>query len=309
MILLTSNRSQIHWEHSLPKRAGSANSKELASVVEVAVKGSVLTTKTWFLLIGAALLISAGVLNFRQRVNHETPPWDGVEWVDTNEGIIAKSIERGSAADRAWLLPGDRLIGVSLERRVSRSRLQYARDVQIYLEQARVGGQMHYLMKRPSYPGRSGAYWADLDNLGAIHKWTPRVIYINLIGLVLFVCRFLRALQAGWTRAVCPPFRDVLSRGVCLSFLHAGRKLSRSGSGDRVSGERRVHTLCAAVPALLCALPDAATTFSEASLARGLVVCSGDAVARRFQWSSSCEMNSAKAFSAFRAIPVTEAAR
>src|SRR4029079_19688582 len=31
------------------------------------------------------------------------------------------------------------------------------------------------------------AYWADLDNMGAIHRWTPRVLYINLIG-VIFLC-------------------------------------------------------------------------------------------------------------------------
>ncbi|HZM97768.1 MAG TPA: hypothetical protein VFB70_00180, partial [Pyrinomonadaceae bacterium] len=78
------------------------------------MKGTILTTKTWFLIIGAALLISAGLLNFRQRVRHQTPPWDGVEWADMNHGIIAKSIERGSAAERAWMLPGDELIGVSL---------------------------------------------------------------------------------------------------------------------------------------------------------------------------------------------------
>ena len=79
------------------------------------MKGSILTTRTWFLLIGAALLISAGLLNFRQRVRHETPPWDGVEWIDTQNGILAKSIEKGSAADRAWMLPGDQLIGINLD--------------------------------------------------------------------------------------------------------------------------------------------------------------------------------------------------
>ena len=159
------------------------------------MKGSVFTTRTWFLLIGAALLISAGLLNFRQRVKHETPPWDGVEWVDTAEGITAKSIERGSAADRAWLLPGDRLLGVSLNGRVP-EQIQYARHVQIYLEEARVGGQVHYLMQRPSYG--SGPYWADLDRLGAIHKWTPRVIYLNIIGLVfLFVGFFVLFKQGG----------------------------------------------------------------------------------------------------------------
>jgi two-component system NtrC family sensor kinase len=151
------------------------------------VKGSILTTKTWFLLIGAALLISAGLLNFRQRVRHETPPWDGVEWVDTQNGIIAKSIEKGSAADRAWMLPGDQLIGISFDGGGRAEEVTSARDVQIYLEQARLGGTLHYLMKRPSYSADVGAYWADLDKLGAVHKWTPRVLYINLIGII-FLC-------------------------------------------------------------------------------------------------------------------------
>ena len=162
------------------------------------MKGSILTTKTWFLLIGVALLISAGLLNFRQRLRHETPPWDGVEWVETKDGIIAKSIERGSAADRAWLVPGDQLIGISLDGKGRAEQITSARDVQIYLEYARVGGQLHYLMRRPSYAAEVGAYWADLDNLGAIHKWTPRVLYINLLGVVyLFVGFFVLFKQGG----------------------------------------------------------------------------------------------------------------
>ena len=151
------------------------------------MKGSILTTKTWFLLIGTALLISAGLLNFRQRIKHETPPWDGVEWVDTHNGIFARSIEKGSAADRAWMLTGDQLLGISLDGRGRAEEVTSARDVQIYLEQARVGGNLHYLMRRPSYSPEVGAYWADLDNMGAIHKWTPRVLYINLIGGI-FLC-------------------------------------------------------------------------------------------------------------------------
>jgi PAS domain S-box-containing protein len=150
------------------------------------------------LLIGAALLISAGLLNFRQRTNHETPAWDGVEWVDTSDGIIAKSIEKGSAAERAWLLPGDRLIGIALDARAKADEVVNARDVQIYLDQARPGGQVHYRMQRPSYPEETRDYWADLDNLGSIHKWTPRVIYINLIGLAyLFIGFFVLFKQGG----------------------------------------------------------------------------------------------------------------
>jgi two-component system, NtrC family, sensor kinase len=161
------------------------------------MKGSILTTKTWFLLIGAALLISAGVLNFRQRVRNETPPWDGVEWTDTSQGIIAKTIERGSSGERAWLLPGDRLIGVSLDGRSKPDEITHARDVQIYLDQARVGGQIHYLMERPSYPEETRFYWADLDNLDSVHKWTPRLLYINLIGLVYLLVGFFVLFKQG----------------------------------------------------------------------------------------------------------------
>ena len=162
------------------------------------MKGSVLTTKTWCLLIGAVLLISAGVLNFRQRARHQTPPSDGVQWVDTDQGIIAKTIEPNSAADRAWLLPGDRLIGISFDGRSKPDEIARARDVQMYLEEAGFNGQLHYVMQRPSYPAEMREYWADLDSIGRIDKWTPRDLYINLIGLMyLFVGFFVLFKQGG----------------------------------------------------------------------------------------------------------------
>ncbi len=162
------------------------------------MKGSVLTTKTWLLLIGAALLISAGILNFRQRARHQTPAWDGVTWVDSKDGVVAKTIEKNSSGDRAWLLPGDRLIAISLDPGAKGEPITNARSVQMYLDEAHVGGQLHYLMERPSYPEETRYYFADLDNLGAIHRWTPRVLYVNLLGLVyLFVGFFVLFKQGG----------------------------------------------------------------------------------------------------------------
>jgi PAS domain S-box-containing protein len=150
------------------------------------------------LLIGAALLISAGVLNFNQRTRHQTPPWDGVTWVDTKDGVVAKAIEKNSAGERAWLLPGDHLIAISLDPNSKGEPITSARSVQIYLDEARLGGQLHYLMERPSYPEDTRFYYADLDNLGAVHRWTPRVLYINLLGLVyLFVGFFVLFKQGG----------------------------------------------------------------------------------------------------------------
>src|SRR5690242_16931725 len=67
----------------------------------------------------------------------------------------------------------------------------------MYLDAARVGGQLHYRMQRPSYPVETQNYWADLDNLGSIHKWTPRVIYINLIGLAYLLIGFFVLFKQG----------------------------------------------------------------------------------------------------------------
>src|SRR2546429_258503 len=159
------------------------------------MKGSVLTTRTWMLLIAAGLLVTAGVLNVLQRAKHQTPPNDGVTWVDTKDGIIAKAVEPNSAADRAYVLPGDRLLGIRLNDRDE--EVIHARDVQMYLDQAHVGGEIHYLFERPSYPVESRYYWADLDNLGAIQNWTLRELYINLIGLVFLVVGFFVLFKQG----------------------------------------------------------------------------------------------------------------
>lgn len=161
------------------------------------MKTSVLTTKTWLLLIGAGLLISAGVLNFRQRARHETPAWDGVDWVETKDGIIARSIEKGSSADRAWLLAGDKVIGVSLNGVSRYAPLVRARDVGMYLDEAGIGGQIHYLMERPSFPEETRFYYADLDNLNALHRWTPRVVYINILGLAYLLIGFFVLFKQG----------------------------------------------------------------------------------------------------------------
>jgi PAS domain S-box-containing protein len=169
-------------------------------------KGSVLTGKTWLLLIVATLLIAAGALNFSQRLSHQAPPWDGVTWVDTAQGVIAKTVEPGSSAARAQVNPGDHLIAISrtgqrceeITRGARCETIEAARYVPIYLEDARVGGEIHYLIERPSYPVETRYYYADLDHLGAIPNWSARDLYVNLIGLVyLFMGLFVVFKQGG----------------------------------------------------------------------------------------------------------------
>lgn len=158
-------------------------------------KGSVLTGKTWLLLVTAVLLIAAGALNFSQRLSHQGPAWDGVTWVDSSQGIVAKAIAPGSAAARARMNPGDRLVAISmtgqkcedLTRGVRCDPIVASQHVQMYLDQARVGGEIHYLIERPSYPPETRFYYADLDNLGSVNNLTARDLYINFIGIV-YLC-------------------------------------------------------------------------------------------------------------------------
>ena len=142
------------------------------------MKGSVLTTRTWILLIAAGLLVAAGVLNVVQRAKHQTPPKDGVRWTDTKAGIIAASVERNSAAERAYILPGDRLLGVSLDGD-KKEEVIHARDVQMYLDQARVGGEIHYLIERPSYPRKAASTGRTSTTLARFRTGRP-VISISI---------------------------------------------------------------------------------------------------------------------------------
>src|SRR3989440_420091 len=170
------------------------------------MKSSVLTTRTWLLLGTAVLLFVAGAMNFWQRSHNQGPPTDGVTWVDTSQGIIAKSIAPGSAATRARMNPGDRLLAISMTEQkcedVTRGprceEVSGAEKIQLYLDQARVAGEIHYLIERPSYPPETRYYYADLDHLTAVNSLTARDLYLNLIGLVyLFIGLFVIFRQGG----------------------------------------------------------------------------------------------------------------
>ena len=66
------------------------------------MKGSVLTGKTWWLLVAAALLIAAGALNFSQRLRLRPPAWDGVTWDGNGSDDTSALIVGCANAATAW---------------------------------------------------------------------------------------------------------------------------------------------------------------------------------------------------------------
>jgi two-component system NtrC family sensor kinase len=161
------------------------------------MKGSVLTARTWVLLIAAALLVAAGALNFLQRWNQKSPPTDGIVWTQTKDGVVAEAVEADSTGGRAGILPGDRLISISQDEKQF-DEVDQAWKVQVYLEEVGVGGHLTYLIERPSFPEETRFYYADLFNLEPVRIWSSRDVYINIVGLVyLFVGLFVLFKQGG----------------------------------------------------------------------------------------------------------------
>ncbi len=161
------------------------------------MKGSVLTTRTWALLIVAALFVAAGVLNFTQRATHKFPATDGIIWIQTPQGIIAQRAEPGQSGARAGIITGDRLIGISRDE-TNFEEIANASDVQIFLEEAGVGGHLTYYYERPSNPPETRLYYASLYSLDARARWAESDLYLNFVGLIyLLVGLFVLFKQGG----------------------------------------------------------------------------------------------------------------
>lgn len=159
-----------------------------------------LTTKTWMLLIAAALLLAIGLLNLSQRASHKLPPEDGITWVQDNKGILAKAVEPNSPGARAGIISGDYLISIRPDEDATDEKVKVASEVQIYLEEAGVGGRLTYLIERPSYPETIRFYFADVQNLQQKQRWHMPTLYLNLVGIVyLFVGFFVLFKQGGRT--------------------------------------------------------------------------------------------------------------
>jgi two-component system, NtrC family, sensor kinase len=165
------------------------------------MKDSVLTTKGWALLIVAAVLVAAGTINFAQRLTHDAPPTDGIDWVKSGDHIVADSVSADSPAGRKGVfgvVPGDRLVAITVGDSDQREQVKTTYDVQDFLEVAGVGGRVGYLIERPSNPEDTRFYWVYVENLTPQRTLTARDLYLNLIGVVyLLVGLFVFFKQGG----------------------------------------------------------------------------------------------------------------
>jgi two-component system, NtrC family, sensor kinase len=151
------------------------------------MKATAMSTRAWALLVAAALLVTVGILNFAQRLTHTPPPTDGVTWAQTADGpLAAESVVRDSPAGRKGVFGiqrGDRLLAISLDEKRD-EQVVSAPDVQVFLEEAGVGGRVRYLIERPSNPEETRYYHVFIDNLTPAPIWRTRDLYVNLVGVV-----------------------------------------------------------------------------------------------------------------------------
>ncbi|MGB7069558.1 MAG: ATP-binding protein [Pyrinomonadaceae bacterium] len=147
------------------------------------MKGKVLTSWSLIWLLVAVLLVAGGALNLSQRTFEKLPPSDGVLWVQRSGGIFAEHVNRGMAASRAGISSGDRLLGIGFDGEKT-DEISTAADVQMFLESAGIGGSLTYLYQKPTYSFTDNYYYADLQNIDSVPRWTPAIIFLTIVGCI-----------------------------------------------------------------------------------------------------------------------------
>jgi len=147
------------------------------------MKGKVLTSWSLMWLMATVLFVAGAALNLSQRAYHALPPTDGVQWVHKADGIYAARVEPGLAAARAGISTGDKLLSISLDGK-SFDEVTSPADIPIYLETAGVDGNLTYYYQKTAYKLANSFYFADLRHIDTLQRWTPKVIFLGVVGLI-----------------------------------------------------------------------------------------------------------------------------
>ncbi|MGH9841386.1 MAG: hypothetical protein ACREEM_21745, partial [Blastocatellia bacterium] len=152
-----------------------------------------ISTRTLLLLFIAALALTAGAFNLRDRLNQKPAPTDGVLWKDDARfGVVAEKVEPGSPASQAGIMRGDVLAGICTTGDDNYEEIKRAEHVQIYLDTAKdlvhLGNPLNlsYLIERWNDTGEKVIFegYADLQELPSRETNQTRGLYLTLIGLI-----------------------------------------------------------------------------------------------------------------------------
>jgi PAS domain S-box-containing protein len=147
------------------------------------MKGKLITSWSLIWLLAAVLFVAGGALNLSQRAFQKLPPTDGISWEQRNDGIYAAKVTPGLAGSRAGIAVGDKLIGIALDGDKT-DEVTSAADVQMYLEAAGVDGSLTYFYQKPAYSFSNNYYFADLRHVDSMPRWTPSIIFLDIVGLI-----------------------------------------------------------------------------------------------------------------------------
>jgi hypothetical protein len=134
----------------------------------------------------AAALVVIGVLNLRDRLSQRPIPDDGVYWVDTNEGIQARSINPDSPL-AFRIKKGDLVRYIFYCGKYE--KVERAETLRLYLDRIGVGGEARYTIERRDallqnlYGTEQPLYDVDFKVVAAPQE-LGRGLYMALIGLV-----------------------------------------------------------------------------------------------------------------------------
>ena len=140
--------------------------------------------------------MAGGALNLLQRSTKELPPTDGITYTQKDDGVYVERVTPDLAGARAGLIVGDRLIAISLDEKKF-EEIVSAPDVQEYLDEAKVGGNLTYFYQRPSYSFKDNFYYADLHRIDTLPRWTPSIILLTIVGFIWLAIGFFVLLKQG----------------------------------------------------------------------------------------------------------------
>jgi two-component system, NtrC family, sensor kinase len=147
------------------------------------MKGKILTSWSMVWIFAMIFLVGGSLLNIYQRSFHALPPDDGVTWIQKDNGIFAETVQEGLSGFRAGISSGDQLLGISLDEKTF-DEITKPSDIQIYLEQAGVGGSLTYRYRKTSYSFADNIYLADLAKIDTQPRWTASIIFLSIVGLI-----------------------------------------------------------------------------------------------------------------------------